>query len=141
MLSLQNEYDPVTPLAGAEAAFEATPNSHMILIDDEIQHTAFPYGTDCVDFTVTQYLLDGTLPKVRRSTCPALPLFGEKKRYSIGSLNNSEAAVQPRQMPASSFKGPGNEAVNRIAQITQSQPGFGLLFGPGWHHNQSRLVR
>jgi hypothetical protein len=48
---------------------------------------------------------------------------------------------QPRQMPVSSFKGPGNEAVNRIAQITQSQPGFGLLFGLGWHHNQSRLVR
>ncbi|GGS26443.1 alpha/beta fold hydrolase [Deinococcus knuensis] len=77
VLMLQNELDPATPQEGALRALNSTPSAKMIFIDDEPQHAAFPYGTDCVDGPITTYFLNGTLPGEKLSRCAALPLPGE----------------------------------------------------------------
>lgn len=77
ILMLQNELDPATAQEGALKALNSTPSAKMIFIDDEPQHAAFPYGTDCVDGPITTYFLNGTLPGEKLSRCAALPLPGE----------------------------------------------------------------
>ncbi|WP_198170909.1 alpha/beta hydrolase [Deinococcus arboris] len=74
VLMLQNELDPATPQEGALRALNSTPSAKMILIDDEPQHAAFPYGTDCVDGPITKYFLTGQLPAGKLSTCDAKAL-------------------------------------------------------------------
>lgn len=84
VLLLQNEYDPATPKEGALAALKATPNARMIMIDDEPQHAAFPYDTDCVDLPVTRYFLTGELPGAELTACSAKPLPYEAQVYPVG---------------------------------------------------------
>ncbi|WP_145975352.1 alpha/beta hydrolase [Deinococcus gobiensis] len=84
ILMLQNEYDPATPAEGALAALKAFPSAKMLFVDDEAQHTAFPYGTDCVDLQVAQYFLNGTMPAQKFNVCGALPLPGEEQVYPVG---------------------------------------------------------
>ncbi|KAF4580954.1 Alpha/beta hydrolase fold-1 [Ophiocordyceps camponoti-floridani] len=60
LLILQNQFDPVTPLVGAQFASE-TFNSSRLVVADQYGHTAI--GTnDCVDESVRAYLGNGTLP-------------------------------------------------------------------------------
>lgn len=84
ILMLQNEYDPATPKEGALAALKATPNARMIMIDNEPQHAAFPYDTDCVDLPITRYFLTGELPANQLTACQAKPLPFEKQVFPVG---------------------------------------------------------
>ncbi|GGR63208.1 transporter [Deinococcus seoulensis] len=77
VLMLQNELDPATPQEGALRALNSTPSARMIFIDDEPQHVAFPYDTDCVDTPITEYFLTGKMPSDKLTNCAALPLPGE----------------------------------------------------------------
>lgn len=93
LLMLQNEYDPATPLEGAKEALNATPNSRMILIDNEPQHAAFPYETECVDKPITSYFLTGKLPGGQISPCQARPLPGEDSVYPVGQVLTDQGQV------------------------------------------------
>ena len=86
ILMLQNELDPATPREGAFAALSSLPSAKMIFIDNEAQHTAFPYDTDCVDAQVAEYLLNGTLPDSTFTVCPAKPLPGETQVYAVDNV-------------------------------------------------------
>ncbi|AWT36658.1 transporter [Deinococcus arenae] len=98
ILMLQNELDPATPQEGALEALNSTPSAKMILIDDEPQHAAFPYGTTCVDGPITEYFLTGKLPSNKLNSCPALPLWGEEKAVPVKTLtvkNGGLCIAQP----------------------------------------------
>lgn len=120
LLMLQNEYDPATPKEGALAAFAATPNARMIMIDNEPQHAAFPYDTDCVDLPVTHYLLTGELPAKALSACQAKPLPMEDQVYQVGEMyaEGDLGTLSLRSQAVKSVKGQQALASNRqvIAQ-------------------------
>lgn len=74
MLLLQAQFDPQTPFEGAMISWATLPNTRMILVDNAIDHVVpVPYGNDCVDLPVAQYLLNGTQPP-RMTSCPGKPL-------------------------------------------------------------------
>ncbi|PNY81149.1 alpha/beta fold hydrolase [Deinococcus koreensis] len=83
VLMVQNEFDPATATEGALNAFNATPSARLLFVEDEPQHTAFPYDTECVDLPITNYFLSGTLTSERRISCPAKPLPFEDKVYPV----------------------------------------------------------
>ncbi|WP_174367738.1 alpha/beta hydrolase [Deinococcus sp. JMULE3] len=93
VLMLQNELDPATPQEGALEALNSTPSAKMIMIDDEPQHAAFPYGTACVDGPITEYFLTGKLPTGKLSTCAALPLPGEANTVPVKTLTVKNGAL------------------------------------------------
>lgn len=69
-LMLQSQYDPQTPLEGALNSLAALPDAGMIVVGNAIDHVVpVPYGSDCVDLPVAQYLLSGTRPP-RMTNCP-----------------------------------------------------------------------
>lgn len=88
ILMVQTGFDPATPVEGALRAFESLPNAHLVYIENEMSHIAFPYGTECVDAKVANYLLDGTLPDENISDCEALPLPGEEEVYPPDEMPN-----------------------------------------------------
>ena len=98
LLMLQNEYDPATPKEGALAALNATPNSKMIFIEEEPQHAAFPYGTECVDLPVTEYFLTGRLPNGQIVNCQALPLPGEDRVYPVEQTPGNKLCPAPQTL-------------------------------------------
>lgn len=78
ILMLQSQFDPQTPFEGAMNSWASLPNTRMILVDNAIDHVVpVPYGNDCVDLPVAQYLLDGTSPP-RLTNCPGKPLTQDK---------------------------------------------------------------
>ena len=85
VMMVQNGYDAPTPAEGAFEAFETLPDARMVYVENEVTHTTFPYGTDCVDETVAAYLLNGALPENAVSNCEALPLPGEDQVYPPGT--------------------------------------------------------
>ena len=97
ILMVQSGYDAATPVEGAFKAFESLPNASFVYVENEMEHGIFPYGTECVDAKVAQYLLDGTLPEETISNCDALPLPGETEVFAPGtapSLGNSGLQTQ-----------------------------------------------
>ena len=70
ILMLQSQFDPQTPLEGALNSLATLPNASMILVGNAIDHVvSIPYGSDCIDLPLAQYLLDGTRPP-RMTQCP-----------------------------------------------------------------------
>ena len=88
ILMVQTGFDPATPVEGALRAFKSLPDAHLIYIENEMSHTAFPYGTECVDSKVATYLLDGSLPNDNVSDCDAVPLLGEEEVYPPSETPN-----------------------------------------------------
>ncbi|WP_189005589.1 alpha/beta hydrolase [Deinococcus malanensis] len=117
VLMLQNEYDPATPKEGALAALKATPNARMIMIDDEPQHAAFPYDTDCVDLPVTRYFLTGELPAAELTSCAAKPLPFEAQVYPVGEKFTS-GSLSTQSMRAQAVKDP--RALKALARNRQT---------------------
>ena len=74
LLMLANDGDPATPYAGALHAHRAAPNTRLITVRDEPDHTIYGAGVACVDDAVNAWLIDGVLPR-RDLTCQgqALP--------------------------------------------------------------------
>ena len=94
VLMLQSQYDAATPSIGAMKGFSALPKAHMVYVANEYTHGVFPYGTDCVDVPVLQYLL-GQSPNWRQYNCPAsgaaLPLDKQLSRSVVASAKSSES--------------------------------------------------
>ncbi|WP_221091421.1 alpha/beta hydrolase [Deinococcus aquaedulcis] len=93
VLMLQNELDPATPQEGALRALNSTPSAKMIMIDDEPQHAAFPYGTTCVDKPIIDYFLTGKMPEGKMTTCTAMPLPREDKVVPVKTLSVQSGAL------------------------------------------------
>lgn len=70
ILLVQTRRDAATSLEGALAALDALPNTRMVeVVGDDYSHGfAPPYGSECVDTPIVNYLLHGDLP-VRRLEC------------------------------------------------------------------------
>ncbi len=92
ILLVQNGYDAPTPSEGALRAFATLPNARLVYLENEMSHTAFPYGTACVDRAVASYLLDGTLPQARVTNCEARPLPEEAQVFPPGAAPTPAAA-------------------------------------------------
>ncbi len=92
ILMVQTGFDAATPAEGALRAFESLPDAHLVFIENEMSHTAFPYGEPCVDEKVAAYLLTGALPSERVSNCEARPLPGEAQVYPPGGGVSPQAA-------------------------------------------------
>ncbi len=82
VLMVQSELDAPTPVEGALNAFNSLPNAKMVFVENELTHGTFPYSA-CVDARVAAYLLDGTLPDEKVTTCEAKPLPGEEQVYPV----------------------------------------------------------
>lgn len=98
VLMLQSQYDAATPTIGALKGFSALPKAHMVYVVNEYGHGVFPYGTDCVDIPVLQYLL-GQSPNWRQYNCPAsgaaLPLDNPLSASVRATAKSSEPAQTP----------------------------------------------
>lgn len=116
LLMVQNEYDPATPREGAFAALDSIPNSRMVFIDNEHMHTAFPYGTDCVDLPVIRYFLTGELPKEKITKCQAVALPLEDKVYPAGETYVQGASLSEQSVQGNVFSGDALQAIedNRL---------------------------
>lgn len=73
LLMLQSQYDVPTPLSGAMETFDQLPTASMVYVENEGGHGVMVYQTECVDFTVMDYLL-GTPPAQRLTSCQGKPL-------------------------------------------------------------------
>ncbi|MBB6018769.1 alpha/beta fold hydrolase [Deinococcus radiopugnans] len=131
LLLVQNEFDPATATEGALNAFNQTPNTKLIYLDDEPQHTAFPYGTECVDLPVTGYLLNGTLPTAKRTDCAAKPLPLEEKVYPVKltSLGNgqycwSQDGLNAQGLQSTAAQQAARAARELIAQTARENSGI-----------------
>lgn len=75
---VQNEFDGVTTLEGAENSLLILSNASFIVIRGEYTHgTLLPYGNSCVDDPVARYFLFGTKPATR-TECTGLKLFWDR---------------------------------------------------------------
>ena len=114
ILMLQNELDPATPKEGALDALKSLPSAKMIFVDNEAQHTAFPYGDTCVDSQVAQYFLDGSMPANKFNVCQALPLPGlsagdfsvpaETRVYQVGDTYANGNTVPAQSLAAQGIR-------------------------------------
>ncbi|MFC4636851.1 alpha/beta hydrolase [Deinococcus hohokamensis] len=131
ILMLQNEYDPATPKEGAVAALKATPNARMIMIDNEPQHAAFPYDTDCVDLPITRYFLTGELPASQLTACQARPLPFEAQVYPVGEsyTTGSLSTLSLRSQAVKTAAGQKALAHNRQIIAQQSAALHGTTSG------------
>ena len=100
VLMLQSQYDTATPTPSAMTGFSTLPKAHMVYVVNEYAHGVFPYGTECVDVPVLQYLL-GQSPNWRQYNCPAsgvaLPLDKLLSKSVAASAKSSESAQTPSQ--------------------------------------------
>lgn len=79
VLMLQAQYDGLTPTVGARASFAQLPNASWIQVNDEYTHAILaPYGNDCVDLPIARYLLSGTPPTARETSCAGIPLKADR---------------------------------------------------------------
>ncbi|SDV46676.1 alpha/beta hydrolase [Chitinasiproducens palmae] len=74
MLMVQGQYDPKTPLAGAQRTLGYLPKASMILVQNDNTHGIFPSQIACVDVTVGNYFAYGTQP-ARNTEC-SVPVLG-----------------------------------------------------------------
>lgn len=107
VLMLQNEDDPATPREGAFASLKSLPNAKMIFIDNEGQHAAYPYGTECVDLPIADYFLNNKLPDNRFTACQALPLPTEDQVYPYGA--NYTTGTAPQSIGSNPIAGAAKE--------------------------------
>ena len=115
ILMLQNELDPATPREGALEALNSLPSAKMIFVDNEAQHTAFPYGDQCVDLQVANYFLSGTLPDKKFNVCQAKPLPGEDQVYPVGDSYATGDLIPAQSLGRSAFSDP--DAAAELGQI------------------------
>ena len=75
ILMVQNERDPATPLEGALRARDDFAGARLLTVLDEGDHTTYMSldPNKCVDDTVEDYLVQGTVPE-RDSSCPGNPI-------------------------------------------------------------------
>ena len=62
ILVLGTTNDPATPYAWAQAMADQLASGVLVTRAGE-GHTAYGQGNDCIDTTVDDYLIDGTVPK------------------------------------------------------------------------------
>lgn len=91
LMMLQAQLDPATVAEGALRTFNALPNAHLVMVENEITHGLFPYDTACVDEPVMRYFLEGEVPP-RRSDCPALPFTDPYEEYAEDDGQAGQAA-------------------------------------------------
>lgn len=103
ILMLQNEDDPATPREGALPAWKSLPGAKLIFVDNEAQHTAFPYDTECVDLKVATFFIDGTLPADPFTVCQAKPLPGETQVYPVGQDYATGTGLSAQGLKVSAF--------------------------------------
>jgi pimeloyl-ACP methyl ester carboxylesterase len=60
--------DPATPLSNGLSVFQHLADGYMVT-EQGGPHIIFGWGLSCVDDLVTAYLVDGTLPEQRETTC------------------------------------------------------------------------
>ena len=122
ILMLQSRYDGATPIEGAMVTLEAMPRARMIVIENEYSHGLFPYGDNCADPQVIDYLLTGTLP-ARTSSCPGNPLLGETVPFTVASKNAGIGSKSAHNLGLPSAPNPATNTFNnpqRAAEIMQS---------------------
>jgi pimeloyl-ACP methyl ester carboxylesterase len=130
ILLLQNELDPATPKEGALQALNSLPSAKMIFVDNEAQHTAFPYDDQCVDLQVANYFLSGTMPDKKFNVCaakalPALALPGdaedsptvpaETQVYPVGETYTTGDTIPAQALQRGAFTSP--DAAETLKQI------------------------
>ena len=114
ILMVQTGFDAATPAEGALEAFESLPDAHLVYIENEMSHAAFPYGTACVDEKVAAYLLSGELPSERVSNCAALPLPGEMQVYPPEGGVSPQGASAPTETALRSVENPLYDLVHEL---------------------------
>ncbi len=78
LVLVQNEFDGVTSLEGAEKSLPMFTNASLFVIRDEYTHgTLLPYGNPCVDEPVARYFLFGTKPAYR-TECTGAKLYWDR---------------------------------------------------------------
>jgi len=75
IVMLQSQMDPWTLQEGALKSFAALPNASMILVENDYTHFVIvPYGDECIDKPIAEYLIYGARPQ-RMTTCKGKPLL------------------------------------------------------------------
>jgi len=95
ILMVQTQYDVPTPAQGALKTFDLLPAASMVYIWGEGTHGVMVHQTECVDFTVMNYLL-GSQPAQRNTICEGNPLpLEESAPSSDAPVSMSAQAVKP----------------------------------------------
>lgn len=69
-LMVQAEYDGATPLKGARTMLGEFPNAYLVVARNVQSHGVFTVSnTPCVEHAVADFLVRGTLPATRESSC------------------------------------------------------------------------
>jgi pimeloyl-ACP methyl ester carboxylesterase len=97
ILMLQSQYDSATPTPNAMKGFATLPKAHMIYVVDEYTHALFPYGNDCVNLPVLQYLL-GQSPNWRQRNCEASGASAPMRNLS--SISAAAKSSQSTETPS-----------------------------------------
>lgn len=98
VLFVQSEFDAATPFEGAEGSFGKFRKSPRVVVDNEGSHGLFPYGVDCVDDPVLDWVLEGRLPKGKGVGCVGAPLPTEDVTYNVGGSVNKHGKVKDFDM-------------------------------------------
>lgn len=118
-LMIQAEYDTATPAEGAIAAWQQTPNAHMIYVTNEPDHSIFSrwHPNTCVNHHVLNYLLDGKLPSNKKVECQGVPLPREDKVYPIKGISGQSVSIVPAESSADIFPPEAQAALEEAHHI------------------------
>jgi pimeloyl-ACP methyl ester carboxylesterase len=74
ILMVHAALDPTTPLESANATFERSATTHLLVAEGIDEHGVFGFtDSACIEDTVGRYLLTGILPAGRKYRCAATP--------------------------------------------------------------------
>ena len=96
---LQSQYDSATPTPNAMKGFATLPKAHMLYVLNEYTHGIFPYGNDCVNLPVLQYLL-GQSPNWRQLNCQASGASAPQLNLLSASMGVTAKSTQSTETPS-----------------------------------------
>ncbi|WP_170288264.1 alpha/beta fold hydrolase [Marilutibacter maris] len=95
-LLIQSELDAATPYEAGLRSAQTIKDHYLVSVDNEGSHGLYPYGDECVDGAVENWLLRGQLPADRFTTCPGSPLPNEDQVYPVAGAVKANGKIKLR---------------------------------------------
>src|SRR5262249_32266207 len=118
LLVVGNQYDPVTPYAGARKTADRLPNARLLTVHGW-GHTSL-FLSQCADAAVGHYLIDGVLPAVGM-VCEqdSVPFVQPQPAQAAASMMSPRGRVNGALVPAIMASAPENIGLNKPAAVSE----------------------
>ncbi len=115
-LLVQSELDAATPYEAGLRSAQTIKNHYLVSVDNEGSHGLYPYGDECVDGAVENWLVRGELPAAKFTTCAAKPLPREQEVYPVAGEVKGNGKIKLKMIDST------QKQINRLlkSQLAES---------------------